>query len=70
MTEREILGRKIARMKEAEIAEVLEYIAVMEMLRGESHNPQLFRDADKGFVNGGAGRGGKTRRRAPVNARA
>ena len=70
MTEREVLGRKIARMKETEIAEVLEYIAVMELLRDEAHNPQLFRDVDKGFVNGKTGRYGKARRRAPVNGRA
>ncbi len=46
MTEREVLGRKLTRMKEAEISEVLEYIAVMELLRDEAHNPQLFRDVD------------------------
>ena len=70
MTEREILGRKIGQMKEAEIAEVLEYIAVMESLRDEAHNPKLFRDVDYTFVNGKAGGYGKTRRRAPFNAHA
>ena len=70
MTEREMLGRKIARMNETEIAEVLEYIAVMELLRGEAHNPQLFRDVDQTSANGRTGRYGKARRRAPVSARA
>ena len=70
MTEREILGRKIARMKEAEVAEVLEYIAVMESLHDEARNPKLFRGVDKAFVSGKAERNVKARRHTPFNARA
>lgn len=44
MTNRQLLERKAATLNEAEIAEVLEYITIMESLREQARRSDLFTD--------------------------
>jgi len=45
VNDRQLLKRKVAALKQSEIEEVLEYIAIMESLREEANRPGFFDDA-------------------------
>lgn len=44
MTNRQLLKERVATLTDAEVTEVLEYITIMESLRGQAQRRDLFAD--------------------------
>lgn len=42
MTNRQLLKKKVARLNEDEVKEVLEYISIMEAMRGQALDPSSY----------------------------